>query len=281
MNNHFFDFYGEDAITVGLSGRDMDLEPYGAPAGCCFVLDYVVQQITPEDTVSFEWNTKDHLDFTGVPDSFFTRAKETFEYAHINSWSYDPGDGTWILSNLWTSQVLRVAPAPMTWHGASYAAGDILERVGGTALSDYTFVDDDRGNGVVGFVGQHSARVVAPDHLAVYDNGYSLGGDAVGDSRAVEYALDREAGTATRVWDYTGEGTGWTALGGSVERLPDGSTLIGWAAAAATGPWGPALSEIGPDGEVVFTLTLEGTTGSYRVSKAVRVDGRWTAAAQR
>ncbi len=279
IDSHFFDFWGEDAITVGISLRQVDMTPYGAEEGCCEIRDYVVQQITPEDTVAFEWNTKDHVGFEGLPKAFFLEPpRDGFEYAHINSWTVDPADDTWILSNLWTAQVYRVAPRDMTWRGVEHAAGDILERIGGTALSDYAFVNDDRDLGWTGFLGQHSAHMVAPDRLLLYDNGYTLKeGQYLGDSRAVEYELDPANGTATRVWDYAAEGSAWTRAGGSVQRLPDGSTLVGWASAPAIGPWDPAVSEIDPDGESVFTLTLTEGLWSYRATKAVLVDGRWTA----
>ena len=279
IDSHFFDFLGDDAITVGIALRYVNMEKYGADAGCCQVHDYVIQQIAPDDSVVFEWNSKDHLDLVeGVPEVFFDELHDGFEYAHINSWSVDPDDGTWILSNLWTAQVFRIAPRDMTWHGVAYEAGEILERIGGHALSDYTFVNDDRDLGWTGWLGQHSAHIVAPDRLLLYDNGYMLENGAVrGDSRAVEYQLDRAAGTATRVWDYTAKGSGWSPAGGAVQRLPDGSTLIGWASApAANGTWGPSVSELDPDGESVFELTLAEGLWSYRASKAVLVDGKWT-----
>ena len=273
---HFFDFLGDDAIVVGTTNRFVDLTAYGAPDGCCALRDFVLQQVAPDDTVVFEWNTKDHLDFSAVPPSLLAGAFNGFAPAHINSWALDPTDETWLLSNLWASEVLRIAPRAMTWAGSEHEAGDVLERIGGS-LSDYAFVDDDRPNGSTGFLTSHTARIVAPDRLALYDNGYDPDGFYETDSRAVEYALDRSTSTATRVWDETATGSGFSPAGGSVERLPDGSTLVGWASAPVAGPWGPSVTEIDPDGEVSFTLTLAEGLWSYRVSKAVLADGRWTA----
>jgi hypothetical protein len=125
---------------------------------------------------------------------------------------------------------------------------------------------------------QHSARVVAPDRLLVYDNATEPDlGDDVADSRAVEYVLDRANGTATRVWDESATGAGSTLFAGSVQRLPDGSTLVGWASLPPLSSWGPALSEIDPQGEVAFELTLAEGLMTYRASKAVLVGDRWTA----
>jgi hypothetical protein len=272
---HFFDFLGDDAIVAGTTGRFVDLTAYGAAEDCCIIRDFVLQRVAPDDSVVFEWNSKDHLDFSAVPASLLAVATNGFGPAHINSWAVDPADGTWLLSNLWTNEVLRIAPQAMTWEGAAHDAGDVLERVGGL-LSDYTFEGDDREDGSAGFLTSHSARIVAPDRLALYDNGYAADLSYKTDSRAVEYALDRSAGTATRVWDSNAPGSGWTPAGGTVLRLPDGSTVVGWASAPAVGPWGPTVSEIDPDGNVVFTLTLADGLWSYRVSKALLVDGEWT-----
>jgi hypothetical protein len=53
------------------------MEKYGADEGCCQVRDYVIQQIAPDDSVVFEWNTKDHLDLVeGVPEGFFDKLAE-------------------------------------------------------------------------------------------------------------------------------------------------------------------------------------------------------------
>ena len=272
---HFFEFLGDDAIVAGTTGRFVDLTSYGAKEGCCVLRDFVLQRVAPDDSVIFEWNSKDHLDLSAVPASLLADAHDGWGPAHINSWAVDPADGTWILSNLWTSEVLRIAPQAMTWEGAAHEEGDVLERIGG-ALSDYVFEGDDRANGSTGFLTSHSASIVAPDRLALYDNGYAPDFSYETDSRAVEYALDRQAGTATRVWDSTGKHSGPSPAGGSVTRLSDGSTLVGWGSAPAVGPWGPAVSEIDPDGDVVFTLTLAEGLWSYRVMKANLVDGEWT-----
>ena len=100
--------------------------------------------------------------------------------------------------------------------------------------------------------------------------------NSAGMARGTSATATRAAGTATRVWDYTAKGSGWSPAGGSVQRLPDGSTLIGWASAPAAGTWGPSVSEIDPSGESVFELTIAEGLWSYRASKAVLVDGNWT-----
>src|SRR5436190_22119062 len=86
-DNHFFDFLGDDAIVAGTASRFVDLTSYGAPDGCCVLRDFVLQRIAPDDTVVFEWSSKDHLDFSTVPVSLLAEAVNGFGPAHINSWA--------------------------------------------------------------------------------------------------------------------------------------------------------------------------------------------------
>ena len=91
---------------------------------------------------------------------------------------------------------------------------------------------------------QHDARLLPNGHLTLFDNESGVAGAS---SRAVEYALDTNANTATLVWQYE-LSRQVTAFGlGSVRRQADGSTVIGW------GPLQPLLTDLGPFGN----LTLE------------------------
>jgi hypothetical protein len=73
----------------------------------------------------------------------------------------------------------------------------------------------------------------------------------------VEYVLNVEQRTATMVWEYS---NGQYAAGmGSVQRLDNGNTFIGWGSSQ-----GVAASEITPDGQAIFELTLPPSQISYR-----------------
>jgi hypothetical protein len=76
------------------------------------------------------------------------------------------------------------------------------------------------------FVGQHSARAYAPGALLLMDN---LGDAAA--SRAERYALDEKRMTARLVRSYGSAPGVVTEIGGSVQALPGGRTLVSFGTA--------------------------------------------------
>jgi hypothetical protein len=101
-----------------------------------------------------------------------------------------------------------------------------------------------------GFNGQHSVRVLPNGHLLLFDNGWR---HAPPESRAVEYAVDPVAMTATMVWEYRHQPAIFTGYTGSVQRLAAGNTLVGFAALGHA-------TEVRPDGSVAWEgdLTVGG-----------------------
>ena len=77
-------------------------------------------------------------------------------------------------------------------------------------------------------------------------------------SRAVEYLIDEEKRTAKLVWSYSNGQ--FTHAQGSVERLPNGNTLIGWGFAVT-----PFFSEVTPEGKTVLEMNLPDGQIVYRV----------------
>jgi hypothetical protein len=125
--------------------------------------------------------------------------------------------------------------------------GAILWKLGGTAptnpsVTDLQVLDDPHD----GSAFQHDARLLPNGHVTMFDNESNVAGAR---SRAVEYAVDTEAGTATLVWQQEIDRP-VTAFGlGSVRRQGDGSTVIGW------GPLQPLLTDIGPSGTTTMTVS--------------------------
>jgi hypothetical protein len=88
-------------------------------------------------------------------------------------------------------------------------------------------------------------------------------------SRVVEYALDENTSdgdglSATLVWSHEVPGR-YAAFAGNAQRLPNGSTLIGWSNSQNTaGPAAaPVTSEVNAAGEELWSLTSRGWF-SYR-----------------
>ena len=73
---------------------------------------------------------------------------------------------------------------------------------------------------------QHTARMIGPDQLAVFDNALHPDLGTTGDTRHVVYRLDTAAMTATVEDSWSLEGAGHTEGSGSVQHLADGHVLL-------------------------------------------------------
>jgi hypothetical protein len=165
------------------------------------------------------------------------------DYVHGNAIELD-ADGSLLVSSRHLDEITKI----------SRATGEILWRLGGVN-NEFTFTNDP-GH----FSQQHSIRRLANGHLLLYDNGnYHV--PAL--SRAVEYAVDEVAKTATAVWEYRNSPDVYGGAMGSVERLANGNTVIGW------GSTSPALTEVTSSGAEVFELTLPPAIYSYRAFRSV------------
>jgi hypothetical protein len=229
-----------------VTGQDtQDLRPVGgAEAGQ--VQPSALRETSAEGEIVAEWLAYVE-DFTTLPPaSLAAEAEEApWRWTHINS--VDPHPDGWLLSLRTANEVVWV----------DRASGEVRWRLGG-AQSDFRFVDDE------GFYGQHSARWLPGDRVLLFDNRTNFGSEPTGDARFVEYAL--ADGEATRVAEYAQPGLGGVAFTGSVQRLPDGSTLVGWGTAGELpdGSRAPDLSLIDAAGEVQLELAFPRGIYSYR-----------------
>jgi hypothetical protein len=80
-------------------------------------------------------------------------------------------------------------------------------------------------------------------------------------ARAVEYALDLDARTATLVWQRETSDGNVTGCCGSARREDNGSTVIGW------GPLPTMFSDIGPSGALTLAVSQLPSGFAYRVVK--------------
>lgn len=170
---------------------------------------YIEEQDT-YGNVLWSWDSIDH-----VPISY-SRTKETRvwwlenkinDYFHGNSIE-ETLDGNYLVSGRNTDQILKI----------HRITGDIIWTLGGLD-SDFVFRNDP----LNGFRHQHSVHELENGNILLYDNGNTR---TVTESRVAEYAIDYTEKTATLVWSYS-DGR-FTPATGSVQRLPDGNTLVGW-----------------------------------------------------
>ncbi|HSU95600.1 MAG TPA: aryl-sulfate sulfotransferase [Gemmatimonadaceae bacterium] len=135
----------------------------------------------------------------------------------------------------------------------------VLWQLGG-ARNQFTFINDP----LNGFSGQHSVRVLPNGHFLIFDNGVS---NTPGASRAVEYAVDESAKTATMVWQYIPQPSLFNEFTGSVQRLSNGNTVVAWTNYGL-------IDEVAPSGALVnrMQLTLAGGVPATAAYRAIRID---------
>jgi hypothetical protein len=225
------------------------------------LVDAVIQRIDPDGSVGFEWSSEDYVD-DSVTDQATSEATRD-DYAHINSFEL-MADGDLLVSFRHFSSVWKIA----THDHDGFDAKDVVWKLGGRE-SDFTFADGD-----VGPCAQHAAHQLANGHILMFDNGsWNAFGNATplcvnpldptgptverAQTRIVEYALDENAGTAAVVSSY--EPDSWFAIfAGSVQPLPNGNRLVGWAAETKA-----IATELNAAGEVVWEIRDPSSTRSF------------------
>ncbi len=137
--------------------------------------------------------------------------------------------------------------------------GNVVWKLGGTPPLqgvDLAILEDPRG----GPVTPHDGRVLPNGNVTMHDNRL---GAAQPTSRAVEYSIGTS--TATLVWSFSATFTAGTL--GSVRRLGDGSTVIGWG--TGTSPW---FEQILADGTEALTISVPPGLNIYRAEPSPAKD---------
>jgi hypothetical protein len=192
----------------------------------------VVQRVSADGALLFDWSPFDHFDIADSP--LRDRAGANVNWTHGNALDLAP-DGNLIVSFRNLGEVTKI----------DAVTGAVIWRLGGPR-NDFTFV----GDAGVPFVAQHGARMAAPGTVLLLDN---LG--THGESRAERYALDERAMTARLVRSYSAAPTVVTEIGGSVQDLPGGHTLVSFGTAGRVEEYdaaGRVVWRIEPNAGYVF-----------------------------
>jgi hypothetical protein len=212
--------------------------------------DYVIQEVTPDDRVVFTWKSLDHVAFSetrAIETRPYWLANHILDYFHGNS-IFETKGGDLLVSGRNVSQVLLV----------DRRTGAVKWRLGGSK-SDFTFVHDSLG----GFSMQHSVSELLNGDILLYDNGNE---HKPAQTRVVEYKLDLTKKTATLVWSYAIKGK-FTYAGGSVQRLPDGHTFIGWGFDMDMSASSVRMTEVDVAGAPVLNVYYPAGSGLYSAFK--------------
>ena len=203
--------------------RVMDLTAIGGVADA-LVTGTAVQHVAADGAALFHWSPFDHFAITDVDEK--ERRGPNVNWTHGNAIDSD-ADGNLLVSFRNLGEVTKI----------DVRTGDVLWRLGGRA-NQFTFTETP----MPSFVGQHSARALGSGAILLLDN--------VGDpsqSRAERYAIDEQAHTARLVQSYTSTPSVVTQIGGSVQPLPDGRTLVSFGTAGR-------VEEYDASGRVVWRI---------------------------
>jgi outer membrane protein assembly factor BamB len=237
---HFFSY---DIRTVDISG-------FGGPSAASLA-GHQLLRLIPDGPAEFSWNGWDYIKLADwVEPPLPTSQTTSTDFDHPNSLDFDR-DGNYIVSFRNLGEVMKL----------DARTGAIIWILGGVN-NQFTIFNDPLG----GFSGQHSVRVLPNGHLLIYDNGNR---HQPQETRAVEYALNAAAKTATLVWQFRHNPIIHTPFLGSVQRLSSGNTLIGYGNASRAievSPQGTALweAEIRVDGQLRAVYRFIRVASLYR-----------------
>jgi hypothetical protein len=208
---------------------DMSLiVPGGSPTAT--VISCVVQEIAPDKSLAWQWDTWDYLPITQTNRSL---TANRIDYAHCNAVEQDD-DGNILLSSRTLDEITKI----------NRQTSQIIWRLGGQG-NEFTFTND------AGFELQHDIRRLDNGNITIFDNGPA----SRGYSRAVEYEIDEVNKVITKTWEFQGP---FASCCGNAQRLPGGNTFINF------GPGHPTMMEVKPDGTIVFAADTPFAYRSFR-----------------
>ena len=182
--------------------RVMDLTAYGGAAEAR-VTGTVVQHVGADRELVFEWNPFDHFAITDVHQA--ERTGTNVNWMHGNAIDLDT-DGNLLVSFRNLEEITKI----------DVRTGAVIWRMGGRR-NQFAFV----GTPTTAFTRQHGVRSSAAGTFIILDN---LG--SPGESRAERYVVDEIARTARLASSYGSVPGVVTQIGGSVQPLPNGRTLV-------------------------------------------------------
>lgn len=182
--------------------RTMDLTAYAGVASAR-VTGTSIHHVSSSGALLFQWSPFDHFSITDVAVS--ERTGSNVNWTHGNALDKD-ADGNLLVSFRNLDEITKI----------NVSSGDVMWRMGGLR-NQFTFPD----LAGIAFSHQHGARVVSPGRLILLDN---LGNPS--ESRSESYLLDESARTARLSSSYGSVPSVITQIGGSVQGLPGGRTLV-------------------------------------------------------
>jgi hypothetical protein len=222
-----------DSEVVDMSQIVPGGNPHAVVAGL------IVQELDQDKNVIWQWRSWDHYKITDATHENLTGSN--IDYVHGNAIEI-LNDGNILISCRHMDEITKI----------NHENGSIIWRLGGKN-NQFTFINDS-----IGFSHQHAIRFLQNGNLTIFDNGNFHSPPF---SRAVEYSMDENSKTVTKVWEFRHNPPIFGPAMGYVERLSNGNSLIGW------GFTNPSVTEVTPGGQIVLELSFPQAVFSYRAFK--------------
>jgi hypothetical protein len=213
----------------------------------------LVQELTPENQVVWQWNLFDHL----TPP-----ANAAKDWCHPNSVSVDDQNGVFYLNCRFQGLI----------KASRSGNGEIIWTLGGQMGGDFKFSPS-----ASSFDDCHDPEIHSDDGtILLYNNGGSSNTPPPGvTTRVLELKLDLTTMTASQVFAFPGSfsnvdswyTTSWyTPFWGDADRLANGNVLV--TAGFRTNSQATHVFELRPgDGAVVWQMTFPNGVGSYQAER--------------
>jgi hypothetical protein len=187
--------------------RTMDLTAYGGMANAR-VTGSDVQHVARDGALLFSWSPFDHFAITDGKPADYTGLN--VNWTHGNALDLEP-DGNLVVSFRNLGEITKI----------NAATGAVMWRLGGKR-NQFVFVN----HAAAVFAGQHSVRIGGAGELLMLDN---LGNP--GESLGERYVIDETGHAAALTHSYSAVPVVVTQIGGSVQNLTGGHTLVSYGTA--------------------------------------------------
>ena len=238
-----------------------DMQPYpmdnivagGSPNA--MVEGLVIQELDSNHNVIFQWESWDHFNVTD--NTYLDLTSDIIAFIHANAIDIDY-DENLLISSRNIDEITKI----------DRTSGEIIWRWGGSQ-NEFEFVND------YPFTHQHCIKSLGDNRYLLFDNG-NFSSQYTGKSnvsRAVEYELNLDEMTATKVWEFVHPDLLFSPSISSVQRLNNGNTLINFGNLSLINR-GAVITEVNQKNEIIFELEIEppGDNGSSNVYCANKFD---------
>lgn len=240
---------GNYLVAVDTTRCCTDLSSWGSgfPSNAS-ISDPVIEELTPGGQVVWSWDSLDHINpVVETNPQWYNAIQQSgspYDVFHFNSLSFS--NGHILVSYRHLDAVYDI----------NQADSSILWKIGGhTDPQSLTVVNDPVFSGGGTLCGQHDARDLGDGTITIHDNGTNCGRGP----RAVHYAIDTTARTATLIGSISDPMAPGSACCGSARLLPNGDWMADWGDNTF---W----TELTPSGNRVYLLQYtDPRVFSYRV----------------